>query len=112
MAEDTNARVTPTRPENVVGDKGYHSNEWLKTMGEYEVRSYISEPDRGRRRWKHDPEAQQAVYGNRRRIRSEHGKNWLRRRGDWWNAASHTHTKPAACGGCICAVATTSRSGC
>jgi len=81
-AADENARVTPTGPLNVVGDKGYHSNESLKTMGEYEVRSYISEPDRGRRRWKHDAEAQQAVYGNRRRIRSEHGKNWLRRRGE------------------------------
>ena len=81
-AEDGNASVTPSGPVNVVGDKGYHSNESLKTMDDYEVRSYLSEPDRGRRRWKHDPEAQQAVYGNRRRIKSEHGKNLLRRRGE------------------------------
>ena len=80
--ENKNASVMPTGPVNVVGDKGYHSNESLKTMGDYQVRSYISEPDRGRRRWKKDPEAQQAVYGNRRRIQGEHGKKLLRHRGE------------------------------
>jgi transposase len=81
-ADQENASVMPTGPLNVVGDKGYHSNESLKTMDKYEVRSYISEPDRGRRRWKQDAQAQQAVYGNRRRIKSEHGKSLLRRRGE------------------------------
>ena len=52
------------------------------TLKSWEVRSYISEPERGRRRWKGDIEAQQAVYGNRRRITSEHGKELLRRRGE------------------------------
>ncbi len=51
-------------------------------LGTSEVRSYISEPDRGRRCWKQDPEAQQAVYGNRRRIKGDHGKELLRRRGE------------------------------
>jgi transposase len=46
------------------------------------VRSYLSEPQRGQRRWQDDSEAQQAVYGNRRRIRGEHGKALLRRRGE------------------------------
>jgi transposase len=45
-------------------------------------RTYISEPDRGRRCWKDKPEAQHAVYGNRRHIRGEHGKELLRRRGE------------------------------
>jgi hypothetical protein len=46
------------------------------------VRSYISEPDRGQRHWAGKAEAQQAVYGNRRRIHGERGKELLRRRGE------------------------------
>ena len=38
-----------------------------------EVRSYIAEPDRGRRCWKNAPEARDAVYGNRRRVRGKAG---------------------------------------
>jgi hypothetical protein len=62
------ARVELAGPRNVVGDKGYHSNKALTTLRDWEVRSYISEPERGRRRWKDNFEAQQAVYGNRRLI--------------------------------------------
>ena len=51
-------------------------------LGDAGVRTYISEPDRGQRNWKEKPEARQAVYGNRRRIRGEHGKELLRRRGE------------------------------
>src|SRR4029453_16120082 len=46
------------------------------------VRSYISEPDRGRRNWKNDPDARDAVYRNRRRIRGARGKRLLRQRGE------------------------------
>jgi transposase len=35
--------------EEVVGDKGYHSNQSLVDLEAVGVRSYISEPDRGRR---------------------------------------------------------------
>jgi transposase len=81
-ADNPNADVELAGPVNVVGDKGYHSNKSLKMLGGCEVRTYISEPDRGRRRWDQDPEAQQAVYGNRRRIKGDHGKELLRRRGE------------------------------
>ena len=37
--------------EVVVADKGYHSDATLVALDEIGVRSYISEPDRGRRRW-------------------------------------------------------------
>ncbi len=47
------------------------------------VRSYIAEPDRGRRLWAHAPAAQLAVYGNRRRVRGARGKRLLRRRGEY-----------------------------
>src|SRR3970282_2389486 len=46
------------------------------------IRSYIAEPDRGRRDWSEEPEAQAPVYGNRRRIRGRRGRRLMRRRGE------------------------------
>ena len=66
----------------VVADKGYHSNQALVDLEAVGVRSYISEPDRGRRNWKNNPEARDAVYRNRRRIRGARGKRLLRQRGE------------------------------
>jgi transposase len=68
--------------EEVVGDKGYHSNQSLVDLEAVGVRSYISEPDRGRRNWTKNPPARDAVYRNRRRIRGTRGKRLLRLRGD------------------------------
>jgi transposase len=68
--------------EEVVGDKGYHSNQSLVDLEAVGVRSYISEPDRGRRNWKKNPEARDAVYRNRRRIRGPRGQRLLRLRGE------------------------------
>ena len=68
--------------EEVVGDKGYHSNQSLVDLEAVGVRSYISEPDRGRRNWKNHSEARAAVYRNRRRIRSARGLRLLRLRGE------------------------------
>jgi len=80
--KEVGERVHPEGPLEAVGDKGYHSNDTLTALAAAEVRTYISEPDRGQRNWKEKPEARQAVYGNRRRIRGEHGKELLRRRGE------------------------------
>lgn len=68
--------------EEVVADKGYHSNQALVDLEAVGVRTYISEPDRGRRNWKGKPEARDAVYRNRRRIRGARGKRLLRQRGE------------------------------
>jgi transposase len=68
--------------QEVVGDKGYHSNQSLIDLEAVGVRSYISEPDRGRRNWKKKPDAQAAVYRNRRRIRGPRGLRLLRLRGE------------------------------
>lgn len=68
--------------EEVVGDKGYHSNQTLVNLEAVGVRSYISEPDRGRRNWKRKPKARAAVYRNRRRIRGPRGLRLLRLRGE------------------------------
>ena len=63
-------------------DKGYHSNDSLLLLKEVAVRSYCSEPDRGRRHWIGKQEEKAAVYQNRRRIRGERGKRLLRQRGE------------------------------
>jgi len=68
--------------KEVVADKGYHSNQALVDLEAVGVRSYISEPDRGRRNWKGKAEARDAVRRNRRRIRGARGKRLLRQRGE------------------------------
>ena len=66
----------------VVADKGYHSNETMVGFAAIGVRSDVSEPDRGRRHWKGQAAARDAVYANRRRIRGARGKRRLRQRGE------------------------------
>ena len=66
----------------VVADKGYHSNETMVALAELGLRSYVSEPDRGRRRWRGKHAARDAVYANRRRIRRPRGRRLLRQRGE------------------------------
>ena len=77
--------------EEVVADKGYHSDKTLVALNVIGVRSYISEPERGRRCWQDKktgetpPQkraAQKALYGNRRRIRGNRGRRLQRRRGE------------------------------
>ena len=62
----------------VVADKGYHRNETMVGFAAIGVRSYVSEPDRGRRHWKGQAAARDAVYANRRRIRGARGKRLQR----------------------------------
>jgi transposase len=69
-------------PAEAVLDKGYHSNDVLVTLKQWGVRTYCSEPDRGRRRWEDKDEEKTAVYQNRRRIGSNRGKSLLRQRGE------------------------------
>ena len=69
-------------PREVVAEKGYHSNATMTGVKDRGLRSYVSEPNRGRRKWKGKRDAQKAVYGNRRRIRGNRGKRLLRRRGE------------------------------
>jgi transposase len=54
----------------------------LAKLAGWAVRSYASEPERGRRRWDGKAEEQEAVYANWRRIRGERGKRLLRQRGE------------------------------
>lgn len=76
------ARVNGEGPVEAVLDKGYHSGRVLRHLERVRVRSYVSEPDRGRRRWVGKEGEQQAVYANRRRIRGARGHRLLRQRGE------------------------------
>ena len=81
--EDAQAGVTePQTFDEIIADKGYHSNQTMVDLDAVGLRSYIAEPDRGRRDWSGAPAAQAPVYGNRRRIRGPRGRRLMRRRGE------------------------------
>jgi transposase len=68
--------------EEVVADKGYHSRTTVHDLETLEIRTYISEPDRGPQSWIDHRAERDALYANRRRIRGARGKRLLRRRGE------------------------------
>ena len=81
QVEDAQAHIADPQPlEEIVADKGYHSNQIMVDLQAVGLRSYISEPDRGRRDWSEAPDAQAPVYANRRRKRGKRGKALLRMR--------------------------------
>jgi len=86
--EQVGAAIVQPVVQEVVADKGYHSNETTRDLRDNEIRTYISEPDRGQRVWTDKDtgevksDERTAVYANRRRIRGERGKALLRKRGE------------------------------
>jgi transposase len=65
------AAPTPEDPAELVADKGYHSRDGLKALGDGPWRSRIAERKaRGVSRWHGDEAARRAVYNNRARLRS------------------------------------------
>src|SRR5438270_7389699 len=80
--EEAVQQVSAEGPREVVTDKGYHSRALVNELTEGGVRTYCSEPNRGRQRWQDRRKEQQAVYANRRRIRGERGRRLLRQRGE------------------------------
>src|SRR5262249_27362000 len=79
------AAVTDNRVaviEEVVADKGYHSRTSVLDLARLQIRTYVSEPERGRQSWADQESERQAVYANRRRIRGARGKRLLRLRGE------------------------------
>ena len=67
----------------MVADKGYHSKQVLVDLAALDLRTYIAEPDRGRRKWTKHSAARDAVYANRRRIRGARGRRLQRRRSEY-----------------------------
>jgi len=87
-------KISEQWASEVVTDKGYHSNDIMRDLTQMELRSYVSEPDRGQRSWTAPDsasddaaldllDARDATYANRRRIKGERGKALLRRRGEF-----------------------------
>jgi transposase len=84
-AEELEAVATATDEhtaviDEVVADKGYHSNQVLVDLAALDLRTYIAEPDRGRRTWRKKGAARDAVYANR--IRGTRGLALQRRRSE------------------------------
>lgn len=75
-------QMAPDVAAELVADKGYHSNEVLRRRSELGIRTYISEPKRGRRNWRGKKAEKKATYANRRRIRGERGRRLMRLRGE------------------------------
>jgi len=72
----------PAGIEEVVMDKGYHSGAVLMELAEREIRSYVPEPERGKRKWSGKAEEQRCVYANRRRVRADRSKRLQKLRGE------------------------------
>jgi transposase len=68
--------------EEAVLDKGYHSGEVLINLNQDGVRSYIPEPDRGKRNWDGKELEKKRVEANRRRTQGERGKALQRLRSE------------------------------
>lgn len=68
--------------EEMVGDKGYHSDDTMVLLAGEGIRSYVSEPARGRRRWAGKKNARRIVYANRRRKAGAYGQRLRRLRGE------------------------------
>jgi transposase len=75
-------QMAPNVAAEVVADKGYHSNEVLRRRSELGIRTYLSEPKRGRRNWRGKKAEKKATYANRRRIRGQRGRRLMRLRGE------------------------------
>ena len=79
---ETGAIVSVTVQGADGGDTQYHSTQRMVDLDAVGLRSYVSEPRRGKRRWRGDRQGQEAVYANRRRIRGERGQRLRRQRGE------------------------------
>jgi len=75
QAQANAALINERAVEEVVADKGYHSNEVLIDLHKGGVRSYIPEPERGPRNWEGKEKEQKQVYANRRRMSGRRGKD-------------------------------------
>ena len=62
---------------------------WVETtqLQAHTQQTVISEPDRGRQNWRGQAVERRAVYANRRRVKSQTGKQLLRRRGEYLERA-------------------------
>ena len=84
MAAEQVEAVQPGGPsvKELARDQAYYSDDTLVALKGVRVRTYLSEPERGRHPWDRKREAQQALSANRRRICGVRGRRLLRCRGE------------------------------
>ena len=93
--------VNAEGPREVVTDKGYHSRAVVSELTEWGVRTYCSEPNRGRQRWR-------PGYVEQRRTRTDGlvrsgVSGYYGNAARSWNDGINTCMIAAGCGACICA---------
>jgi transposase len=78
--------------QDVILDRGYHSDPVLEELDQKGYRAYVAEPKRGPRNWtkqrRRDGDERvarrkRALYGNRRRSRSRRGRHFQRLRAEY-----------------------------
>src|SRR5258708_30581002 len=83
QSEDAQAEIQASESlAEIIADKGYHSNQIMIELEAVGLRTYVAEPDRGRRDWSEEPAARTLVYANRRRIHGARGRRLMRQRGE------------------------------
>ena len=86
--------------EEVVADKGYHSDQVLVDFAALDLRTYIAEPDRGRRRWRNKTEARTRSTRIAGASVVRAGERSNADGVNDWNDPTPISTKPVACAGC------------
>ena len=66
-------QISAEGPREVVIDKGYHSRQVVSDLTEWGVRTYRSEPNRGRQRWPEQKREQHSVSPRAARL---DGQDW------------------------------------
>lgn len=93
--KEANEKLAAGGLEEVVADKGYyHSNEVLQDLAALKIRSYNSEPARGRRNWR---QHERRCTGTGGGYEASEGSDYCGNAASGSNAASRTYTKRAAC---------------
>ena len=103
IAAEQLAVVADAGLAEIVGDKGYHSNQTLTEFVDLGLRSYISEPDRGRRNWKGRPTPAPPSMPIGGGFEAPAGNVCCGSAANGLNGPMRISTTPAACAGCICA---------
>ena len=88
--------------QEVVSDKGYHSNQSLVDLEAVGVRSYISEPDRGRRNWKNTQRPAPRCIGIGGAFVARGACDCCGFAANAWSGPSRIFTRRAACAACTC----------
>ena len=104
-AEQIEAVVPDGRPKELVADKGYHSNQALVDYEAIGLRSYISEPDRGRRNWQGParPRPGTRSIGTAVGFAGPAANGCCVSAANAWNGPMRISTPPGRCAACTCA---------